>query len=909
MHSGTHVQDFITNNIYKMRLLTLLFAIFWLSNLGANNREGKSLIIEKLKNQIDKNKSLNAEGNRIDQEFMIYLNPEVPEANSALEAFTMTGGDYLKEKPQGIFPELESYGELLTKYNNMTSSLTDSKVQHYVCVVDIAPSIYGEYQNYLGHSNSTAMAYLKEYDYYDYSYNSFFEGALEDKFNTTDYNDFFSVELSNDYYISIFVVNRKVKKGYISTSVNAKHAYDLTNVDFKDKITNDLYPKLEFVKNNNGFNYIKEYIKKFINVFHGDLPDDLTCSTAIDHLNLNSGIAADFVNEMCTLFPDFNDNSAKSYAIYRSAQVIDYISVFHTTIGASSGDPSDPVPIKNYAVGKLSAYINSFDGTTYPIWLDNDTPTVMGRMKEVYHSVFYDLEATNGDEMLSKIQEDFDFFFSFAAEFKLWADLLVGGFCVDCPRTGPEKMNSDFKDACDQAFESGLYTEANRIQLNGLITSNPDILYNFYLDPAAPGVPFYGYTATEVAESTSLFLQKFDGSYSSFAWNETQIIEGVDTDNLVDIPTKKVFIGSANNFNNASGCGGKILIRAKTPQYNSSNSEITFGLQRCKKYEWQYTSGGYSTVGTSSCQCTSMIDALPDVTAGFYEIVYTVSIKNVTYFINCANCDNTLVREHAFVPLTRMREDNVNHNIGLAMLALEIATIPFSGAALLTARGAYLVFRGIVFAIEVEAVIIGIAGGGDFTQGCKNVFGDERGAAIAPYLNILNLVTAGADIGQSIGAAALNRWELNQLKKASAAAGYMADVNRFGGDIDAAEQLSSLRKQLGLGQDIDDLQDYLKFYGLESLPELQESAQYKRLIAAYRYQHGITNNASDTYQAIDQLLIDGLPAQAKTRLIDNMNGPNASELVDELTDVADMTKTERKVRAYRRLIEVTDVCN
>ncbi|MEZ4906502.1 MAG: hypothetical protein R2771_02400 [Saprospiraceae bacterium] len=261
-----------------------------------------------------------------------------------------------------------------------------------------------------------------------------------------------------------------------------------------------------------------------------------------------------------------------------------------------------------------------------------------------------------------------------------------------------------------------------------MLKQHPQKLYDFYFNPAAPGIPGVGFSATELAEKVSLFMREYEGNLSNSF--DSELFENGSSGNTYNPEIKRVFSGSSGNFNNSVSCQNAKMLEAEF-SYNSSDYRITFSLNRCPKLgvEVSLLEPTYQI----GCNCANNYVAVSELesTLGFYDLVYNIILDNVTLLdLNCSppeKCKNKLLTEYAFVTMTRMREMIFNVVLNNTILTTEIISLPFSIMELSGAQGVKLLFRGTILATEVESVAIAIVGDGDFNKGCKMIL--ERNLA------------------------------------------------------------------------------------------------------------------------------------------------------------------------------------
>lgn len=900
-------------------IISIVFLILFSVNGSMANNES---FLDRLKEQIRQNENLAKSGNNSKQNFAVYYNPSLPNASFEDVVSMMTDELWIKERPEGLFPNIAEYDELLNLYNNQTSNRTDSKVQHYVCVVDIAPAIFGKTNKFEQHSNVPLDYFDKDFDpgtdhyNYEYYYKQQLKAALDGLKDEINDGKLFDINTAHKHYTSVFVINREIKNGLVKTSVVDRHFFDTSDSSLHEPII-ELDDLGSILNNFKGFNKIKEYILQFISVFHDEYPTGITCNNAADLLNLSSTIASDLICDLDDLYPEMINDNSLSDPVLMSAQYLDRLHVMYTNLnGAPNTEYIDPEIWESTLHGLLSEYLDlDSPKPTYADWLKTNHPEVDHRYDEYYRQLFY---TTNAQYSVSCLEADLKFnaynldhVENFLTVVKNIALHSVTNF-----EDPAEDMAKRFKDILDNAIDSGDYTETDLTKIYDLLKMHHGALEEFYFNPSGVGTLVLGYKATQLAESASKFMLKREGEYNDDGLTYAEVVE--DNPN----PVQVVYVGSSKNYGNGIGCDEVEHLKAKTPTFNDSNVSIRFGLEKCPNYK--------EIMGKNSsiCSCDgSFIDVLPDYDVGYYEVVHTVIIENPTFHDNCVECKNKYIKEHAFVTKTRILEAELDYKINAAMVTLELAALPFS-ATLLAAKGSWLLFRGIVFLIEVESVIVGLAGltdvdsDGSFKAGCKRIFGDARGEKISTWLSVLNVVTAGSDLLTNVVRSRLIKANKDELLETAGAAGYVADVKKFDGIDNVPEEtaLRSLQHQIETNLKNSDPAnvpdgaiDAVKYemHGLQNLGELQGNQHILKMCVEYRLKHAaaIKNNPSQSFISIDEILLDGLSDPARGRLIDDMNGSKGEGIAKELGDHADMLITEKKAKAYKRVLDnVADAC-
>ena len=667
------------------------------------------------------------------------------------------------------------------------------------------------------------------------------------------------------------------------------------------------------------------------------------------NFNIETPQGQDFLEYFCEYYPTWVTASSKVYVVYNSAKFIDIMNILYTTIQGSK--PYDPIldlvnpdTWKTNLQALVSEFFNQYNENNdkYSLWLIDQNIEFTSRYQEMYHGIFYKTGSSYlPGEALNLLEEDFEHNIDFTAEIEISREELFlatnsagcAGMVIGATISFAEQLTETLYNACENAYTANTYSEEDKQELYDLLTQHPQKLYDFYFNPAASGIPVMGYTATELAEKVSEFLMIFtDDPY--YSEDPLVYFDQFEFENNAEYHSdiKRVYSGTTNNFDNAVDCGDKVLVEAGIPEIANLYSTIIFSLKKCdyfKSYIVQFPHNSKTV-----CECHDMISVPEgDVSTTFFERVYNVILENPSILerSDCnPPCENKVLYEHAFVTMTRMREKNLNEVINNTILAVEIASLPFSFLELIGAHGAHLIFRGIIFATELESVVITVSGNGDFEEGCQEIFGENFGTTIAPYLNVLNALTSGADLLHSLGSSLTSlRFGKNQLIEAEAAAKYAADYESLAvvpvGEIDKSKQYRSLENQISNNLKLNGIDDsesliyYNKFYGIDiddvELSALKDNDKFKEMILKYRK---MQKNDNVIHESITDFMIEGLSEPQKTRLVSQLNGEYGEEIMDEivdsfneigLTNSQKIVRSEKKAKNYRRLVEsVSDVC-
>ncbi|MEZ4906503.1 MAG: hypothetical protein R2771_02405 [Saprospiraceae bacterium] len=342
-----------------------ILAFLFLNTLSGYADEIDS-VIELIIKQMIVNDSLSKQGNIKDQRFLTYFNPFYPQVSINNIYSTVAPiphvSDYIIEDPENIFPNFSKYEELLETFNNEISHITNTKVPHYVCIVDIAPAIFGKYVEYNGFSDYF-IDYFKEDKAGQLSYDEVYKLKLNEKINNLKNGSgkIFNIDFNNNYFVSIFVLNRKIKPRGYSISLEPRNIYT-ENQDMKTGVAK-FYLNLDMIKVvTSKIKYIQDYITIFAQTFHNGVPNMVECSPNMgEQINIETPQGQEFLDFFCENYPDWISIPGKSYVVYNSAKFIDIMNILYTTIGAQQGSPVDPNIWKIKIQNLVSEYFDSFN--------------------------------------------------------------------------------------------------------------------------------------------------------------------------------------------------------------------------------------------------------------------------------------------------------------------------------------------------------------------------------------------------------------------------------------------------------------------------------------------------------------------------------------------------------------------
>lgn len=919
-------------------ILLIFLLLVTASELMMANNIGEGLY-NRLASQIEKN-------NKLDKEDRVYT----MHVNSFGEDVSDMGLEWLEENHDGLIPFKDKYIEALVHYNDKPSGrIGGSKPQHYIMVIELnlvrlaqEDLVTANERMVSDHfvpnhpSSGVVITYEEEIALkLNNEIKEFLRVLDKDKMNVFDGNQ--------ELLVSILAVQRDISDAkHSSLQFQYFSNYLTAGSDFKSIIDNEYKPSVNEVVIND-FSFINTIIDQFVLIFHDITPEIVTC-TDIYSLGLVSDVSTQFYEFFCSS-PDYDlDNSNFNDAVYNAARFLDYIHVSYTNhfddnaisyFGAnfiSDWDSDLRIVMEHY-------YQSGMD-LTFNFWLYDNFRNEFGDELSTYQaefiSLFFDpFTAVSGQDFVRILEDDF-------ARYNSEGIFLIPLFPVPGVQEyaiieylkSKERLFIYLVRAVEYAYAStSLFTDEDRTALYNLIKNNTKALWDFYLNPAAPGVPiFQGIKVTQAAEKIGLFISQYEAY--------TQTIHEVE-----DIPDdlKIIVTGFKSSYVTSTMVETKeevleLLQDISVKKTNDNASHIDFEIivadnyvrkfnHNCKDcfyptYTWQPVISDeskykYNHVGESGA---------PE----FFEIIGNLNIESPSYYDNCGdNCKSKLNFEYAFVTATRVRDEQLDEKIDWTLFTLEVVATAITFGEYAAASGFLRLLHGLILSADLSVVVIstfGIESNGspNFEQGCENIFG-TRGTEIAETVNLVMGIIA---VGQILQGTLFKRaFSADELAATAAHSDYMKRVDDLfgeaGNNIDdlAYNDLKSIPGQIdntfgvnavpGGSQILRDAQHHL--YGLNSISELSDelknSEKLKDLLVAYQYSKknmSLTDQISDGVLQTEDFL-SGLSATEQGRLLNVLNGANGDELIAIFKN-ADAVRNSENLAEFKRLCK-TSICN
>ncbi|MFT6337706.1 MAG: hypothetical protein ACJATI_004471 [Halioglobus sp.] len=928
----------------------MFFAIF----VAAENNP--SNLFDALKKQIENNNEENQE----EKDYLMFLDAEGNNIESSLMA---DGTEWLEENIEDLVPFRDELRSLLGEYNvKPCVNFNNEIVQHYVMVVDVAPALFtrvtgGNFENpqYLGMSpvNYFSMSVTED----DVTYNSILRDAkleaISNFKSTFDKEKLTIVDQNANLYVSIFIVDRKIELNRIKELV---FTYDdvfkeFSSGNFVEILNNDLKPEVDGLPKS-GFSFLNQCVKKFIKVFHGATPNISTNCYDVESMGFESNLGEDFYSYYCDGGENEEFDIEQTFfkeIVYRCAKYLDFLHVYHSIATEENQAMIDHLGVNFLSEwdGMLREFVETYYASgmnqKFAIYFKNNYRALFNTYKNnpdyqllgfdlKFIDIFFEVDDLRGVEHFSIILSDFlamnsgepTSYVNHHGELRPY---------YEWNHPGPaEKITNDLYEAVTQAYNtvaSQLYTDEDRESIYYLILDNRELLWDFYLNPTASGFPGIGKKVTELAEAVGKFLQNYE--------NYTVVVDSDDWKKSVPEDMPIVLTGLTRHFTSTTN-GPKSnddfdLVNTLTAEL-TTGKKLDFTIKVADKYVYEETCLAYNSdpicikegyAWKPVYSATQYDFSLKDnKSVDFFTPIANLKILAPSYYKNCMNCKQKITYEYAFVTASRIRDKAVDDVINNSMLAIEVVTLPFAFLEVVAAKGAWLVFRGLVLSVNLEAVALSVVGGGDFAAGCNKVFGPSLGPIVKPYLESLNNVVALVELSELVGQGGLalvKSFERDKLEHAAAAAMYSskskiylgADINNFSqSQLDEVKTLRSqietnlgVNEEIGMSKLIDDLEDeFIGFAAGGGSSPLRSNEKFEELMIKYQYWKKGFDDQTGLMQSTD-FLSDLSPAEKN--ILDAMLSDELGDLIIDSFESFDVVKNSHKMKALKKLAK-NNVC-
>jgi|GEM_PF-5817436 len=905
-------------------------------------------IVNKLKDFAQYNKENYLNRDVSNSNHIIYYSPGV-EYNPSTP---VTVEDWLLEDPIGMVPFVDEYREWLLNYNDKIHGKYNSKIQHYVIVVDIYRQLQADIAAYKGRmANSDGSTYYDTSTLEDDALvrKTVFDNIVNDKISTyisnCRLNEIFDVDAKvyiTLAYVDRNVVNRKVQSTIKVTGIiRSSETTDFNTTGIDGIGINGFYQELYTYPQNEqtGLNLVGSRIKAFIDHFWGEgsFPTFTDCQDAVLELNPNSNITEDFLSNSDYQCANIINSELKDIVI-TSAEFLDWVAVNNQHIGPDTWyniNYFDPVAWKEKLNDLINEYVSEeqspYSKDSYAIWLkerhaqEGDTED-LDRITRSYLGLFYDPDEYTFKRAKSILISDF-----LMLKCSVSGSLNVPQKVKDVISQGNPrnklKLNEDVYGDFNKLFSGlnhGAYTSDQKQEIYQFILDYNDnytqcndrgiewIFWHFYLNPFAPGWPVVGPSGISMSKQIADFMVAESG---------IDALDVTKADNFVIVDFKDEYANSKSFFD-------VDVIQEREISYNYEDDIFNFDLTLCGlEGTWTITGPGPGGFEIPYCD-----DDVPfeQAKSGFFKIRYAATITQPGYFDECVNgdapCSQDLALEPAFYSAYKIRENNAQETLNDIALAVEVLTFPIAGLEMAAARGAWRIIHGIWLANTVASIYIqGVTPEGLATQ-CKSLFGDDRGAVIAQKIITINTIVAFTELGvagaQSVGNF-LKVPTREELITASAAGKFNGDYKADTGagisgvddnaTIGVSRQLESDMKShpgesspAQIDADID--AEYLPMYGIPRPDRIKQHPKLRRLINRSNNNGNIS--ISQKLTELDDIIIDASTVPPTTRLDKLISDINSKdELLDFLegTTGSSSLSLENRINAWNFLFDLPNI--